>query len=274
VCYRGEKDIGYSKPFRHLEFTSALEAELNLSSENSLSIDFVNALNYTGQAIMADVSIEHFNEAMQYISFGDNPDIQIPLEIVIKAVERCSLVHALYEIIATGEDVKDLAPRAIEDGGFADMYKGGPNEKATWCFRARNYGDFATSDAGKEKRYSSRARSVSLEKEGLQALTDLLIRFGGKVDLLQPDCKIYVFDGLEGRRKLLTRRVAVGPKVRKLLSCDVKTFLRCPHPTTLCSADIFDCTRYTDLHHEHSTLPDRFFLTLQRRSDNKSQFHS
>ena len=214
---RGEKDVGYSKPFRQLEFTSALEAELELPSDESLSIEFVNALNYTGQAAMADVSIEHFNEAMQYLVFRpEKSNTRITKEGVIAAVERCSIVHAVYEVIASADDVNKLAALAIGDGGFEDMYKEGVNKHATWCFRARNYGELAMSDVGKEKRYSSRARSMKMEKEGLKALTDLLLRFGGKVDLLEPDCKIYIFDGLENTRKVLSRRLAVGPKVRKI----------------------------------------------------------
>jgi tRNA G10 N-methylase Trm11 len=74
----------------------------------------------------------------------------------------------------------------------------------------------ATSDeadtAGKEKRYSSNARSMKLEQEGLKALTELLIKFGGKVDLLNPDCKVYIFDGFVGNKKVLARRIAVGPR--------------------------------------------------------------
>ena len=61
---------------------------------------------------------------------------------------------------------------------------------------------------------------MKLEKDGLTALKDLLIKFGGKVDLENPDCKIYIFDGLQDvidgeldTRKILARRIAVGPKV-------------------------------------------------------------
>jgi hypothetical protein len=217
--YRGEKDLGYSKPFRQLEFTSALEAELEMPPEKPVSIEFVNALNYTGQAAMDDVNIEHFNEAMQYISFPDVDDdilgekTEITRDAIIRAVARCSLVHAVYEVIALAEDLNDLATMAIEDGGFEDLYKGGPNEHATWCFRARNYVSLSTSNTGKEKRYSARARSTTLEKAGLKALTELLIRFGGKVSLLEPDCKIYLFDGLEESQKLLARCIGVGPRV-------------------------------------------------------------
>jgi hypothetical protein len=135
---------------------------------------------------------------------------------VIRAAQRCSLVHALYEVIASADDINDLAPLAIQDGGFADMYRDGENGKMTWCFRARNYRDPNMSDSGREKRYGSRARSMALEKTGLTALKELLLLFGGKVDLLDPDCKIYIFDGLVEKDKTLARRIAAGPKVRNL----------------------------------------------------------
>ena len=222
IHWRGEKESGYSKPFRQLEFVSALEAQVGRSyTHPPLLLKFTNALNYTGQAEMADVNIEHFNEAMQYLEFGsddddDDDDLTIPItkEDVIRAGERCSLVHAVYEVIASADDIQELAPLAITDGGFEDMYKGQENQKMTWCFRARNYRDPNTSDAGREKRYSSRARSMGLEKAGLTALKELLLKFGGKVDLLEPECKLYLFDGLTAHSKTLARRIATGPRVR------------------------------------------------------------
>jgi hypothetical protein len=215
IHWRGEKDSGYSKPFRQLEFVAALEAELGLTHTNPLSLQFTNALHYTGHTEMADVNIEHFNEAMQYVEvLVDDLTVPISKGAVIRAVERCSLVHAIYEVIASAEDLQELAPLAIQDGGFHDMYKGEENGTLTWCFRARSYREPTTSDAGREKRYSSRARSMGLEKAGLAALKDLLIRFGGKVDLLEPDCKIYLFDGLTANSMTLARRIASGPRVR------------------------------------------------------------
>ena len=218
IHWRGEKESGYSKPFRQLEFVSALEAELGLPYSHPIPLKFTNALNYTGQAEMADVNIEHFNEAMQYLNFVSNdPTTPISREAVIRAGERCSLVHAVYEVIASSEDIHELALLAIKDGGFEDMYKGEENQKMTWCFRARNYREPTTSDAGREKRYSSRARSMGLEKAGLTALKELLLKFGGKVDLLEPQCKIYLFDGLTANSKTLARRIATGPKVRAFI---------------------------------------------------------
>ena len=196
-----------------MEFLAALAAECRIPNQDSLSIDFVNALNYTGQSYMEPNQIEHFNEAMQFLTISKKDCDVVSRQATIQAIQRCSLVHALYEVIAIGNDYQELAEIAIADGGFDDMYKGGLNENDTWCFRVRNFGDLATT-MDKEKRYGARARSLSMEQEGLKALKGLLIRFGGKVDLRNPDCKIYVFDGLHNSKKVLTRRIAVSPKVR------------------------------------------------------------
>jgi hypothetical protein len=248
IHWRGEKDPGYSKPFRQLEFESALAAELDLLSLDTSSsaivkdetsprrvpVNFVNALNYTGDEFMLDMNVEHFNEAMQFVSFGDD-SITVSRDDVIRTVQRCSLVSGLFEIVASSDNLDDLAPRAIENGGFSDLFKGASNEKATWCFRARSYGarlydaddkvqDVNSSKKGRTKRYSSRTRSMKIEKDGLKALTSLLIQFGGKVDLENPDEKIYIFDGLEDETsdddcsKILARRIASGPQVRNSLS--------------------------------------------------------
>jgi len=286
IHWRGEKDPGYSKSFRHLEFESAIAAEL--AAQNALStssttatttttttdddngskrkhaaeatmpnVTYANALNYVGNESMTDMNIEHFNEAMQFVSFSfpspdndDNDNVRsnsgglLSKQIVIRAVERCSLVHGFYEIVASSDKLDDLADLAIADGGFADMYEGGSNEQATWCFRARMYNASEipeeTSSKGRSKRYSSRARSMKIERTGLDALKDLLIRLGGRVNLEEPDCKIYLFDGLEEEeqqeeeetidggssssdggsggskrvgRKMLARRIASGPKI-------------------------------------------------------------
>jgi hypothetical protein len=245
IHWKGEKEAGYSKPFRHLEFRSALEAELNINRAECHQhppIHFVNALNYAGHEFMPDVNIEHFNEAMQYIIFTSTNDenMTISRNAIIRAAQRCSLIHALYEVIASSDTLDKLAKLAIDDGGFSDLYKGSDsnNTNSTWCFRARNYGDdvvhnnVANDDGeeagdsnivGRVKRYSSRARSMGMEREGLEALADLLIRFGGKVDLLNPQVKVYLFDGLKEEsgmpRKVLARRIASGPKVRTIASC-------------------------------------------------------
>lgn len=241
-----------SKPFRQLEFESAIAAELCLSTISKSSsailddgngkiskneepkkrtVHFVNALNYTGEVSMPDENIEHFNEAMQFVSFADD-SIIVTRDTIIRTVERCSLVHAVYEIVASSENLDDLAQRAIEDGGFADLKPGAVNEAYTWSLRARMYSETDTvqdvnSGNGRSKRYSSRTRSMTIEKDSLKSLKSLLVQFGGRVNLENPDCKIYIFDGLVEDetdsicRKILARRIATGPKVCDFLSLNI-----------------------------------------------------
>mmetsp|Transcript_57929 Transcript_57929/g.141544 ORF Transcript_57929/g.141544 Transcript_57929/m.141544 type:complete len:461 (+) Transcript_57929:53-1435(+) len=119
-------------------------------------------------------------------------------------------------------DLDLLAQRAIDDGGFQDMYMYHLNDAEnnnntdknsdrfdTWCFRARSYrnpllkmqqtqqqSNKKAKSKGKGKRYGSRARSMKLERDGLKALRPLLEKFGGQVDLKNPQMKIYLMDGL------------------------------------------------------------------------------
>jgi tRNA G10 N-methylase Trm11 len=50
------------------------------------------------------------------------------------------------------------------------------------------------------------------ERKALKDLTPLLSKFVGRVDLMNPDCNIYLFNGLKGK-VVLARRLAVGPPV-------------------------------------------------------------
>jgi hypothetical protein len=243
-------------------------AESNIPVETPFSINFVNALNYTGESKMANVSLADFNEAMQYIIIPD--DKLIERRAIIAAAARCSLVHAVYEVIAEGTTYDELAPLAILDGGFKDMYKGGPNENMTWCFRARRYGHPTIE---KEKRSGSRARSMQTEKQALKALTDLLILFGGKVHLQEPDCKIYIFDGFDTSKKVLARRISTSPRVRDtLFSCFYLSiaqpcFIVVAHPLFVNNAfttDILDCSQYTDLYYKYTSRADCRLFVMQR----------
>ncbi|KAG7354264.1 RNA methylase [Nitzschia inconspicua] len=253
IHWRGEKDAGYSKPFRQLEFQGAMAAETATRTTTTATYQdvrptFVNALVYNGNEFMPDVNVEHFNEAMQYVSFQKNENTNrsdnnhdnhmvgavVSRKSVENAASRCSLVHAVYEIIAQSDDLDMLAELAIQDGGFEDLYKENEFQHQgllTWCFRARSYlGDLVdspsdretvsssttTTKSGKVKRYGSNTRSMGLERKGLKALTPLLVKLGGKVDLLNPHVKIYIFDGLRDEhgqpQKVLARRIATGPR--------------------------------------------------------------
>jgi tRNA G10 N-methylase Trm11 len=165
---------------------------------------------------LPQLKLTAFNEAMQYISFS--PDHSIPpLDAVLEAAKRCSLIHSIYQIVARAENYEDLAPIAIDNGGFEDLMEGGDNVKSTWCFRARVYGELPEEEEereeGKDIRYGGRARSMTAESEALNALKPLLIKFKARVNLKEPDCKIYIFDGLKGGKPVLARRLMTGPQI-------------------------------------------------------------
>jgi len=213
---------GYSLQFRHDEFRGALAAVTGKDDEVEASINFANALEYSGKnddpVMMSEIKKDAFNQAMQYLDLGDNTSsllLMVSTEECIQAVQRCSLIHALYEIVAEtdSETYDDLATQAMENGGFDDMMMmtSSDGNNMTWCVRVRHYGE--NESTSKERRYGHRARSMALERQGLQALKPLLLKFTGKVDLAQPACKIYIFDGLTRSRKVLARRLASGPRI-------------------------------------------------------------
>ena len=217
VHWRGEDTVGYSLTFRHPEFRGALSAVTNQSFENSKSpIHFQNALEYDGEAFMDETKLIAFNQAMQWITLNDDASDSFDrndfsLEKFIATVSRCSLIHTLYEVVAEGDTYEELNDKALKNGRFQDVMRGGENENDSWAVRVRHFGDEAGTK--KERRHGGRTRSVNMEQEALLALKPMLLKFGGRVDLRNPDCKIYVFDGMMGK-KVLARKIASGPKVR------------------------------------------------------------
>jgi len=223
IHWRGEDVEGYSLEFRHPEFLGALSAVTNISfdGQNNSPIHFENALEYDGEAPMAEVKRIAFNQALQWLTFSDPSSgldkSKFSLNALIAAASRCSLIHTVYEVVAEGTEYSELNDKAIENGGFQDCLRGGENEHHTWAVRVRHFGDKAGSK--KEKRHSGkRTRSVNMEQEALLALKPMLLEFGGGVDLKNPDCKIYVFDGLMGK-KVLARKIASGPPVSVRAAC-------------------------------------------------------
>ena len=218
IHWKGEGIEGYSMQFRHVEFCGALAAVLeqppplleSLLDTQDDSVHFTNALHYSGATDMPPAKRERFNNAMQYVRAAANDNI-IPKHAFCRAAERSALVHALYEVVARGTSCAELASLALAQGAFGDMVLPRPKgyEAATWCVRVRHYG----ADAKSEKRYGSRTRSLTLEKKALRELEPLLKTFSGAVNLRQPDCKIYVFDGIgEAGEMVLARRLVTGPQ--------------------------------------------------------------
>eukprot|EP00957_Ditylum_brightwellii_P211426 15366154-Ditylum_brightwellii.AAC.1 len=112
-------------------------------------------------------------------------------------------------------------------GSFHDMSSmDGKHYNSTWSFRLKYFGtitddtvisqeDEKNNKRGDNKRFGYRTtRSVKKEREALALLKDLFIPLGGNVDLKNPDVSILLFEGLgDGDEKILTRKVADGPKV-------------------------------------------------------------
>lgn len=211
VHWKGEGGEGYSIQFRHEEFRGALAAVLHDSLRSDVaSLCFTDALEYSGVEEIHETKLSQYNQALQYVEVSDSSSI--PRWAFKNAAERCSLLHAIYEVVAVDyENYDRLASLGVENGGFSDMTRGGDNEDFTWCVRVRNYSrKFSTK---KDQRHGIRTRSTSKEKEALVALKPLLETFGGAVDLRNPDCKICIFDGLKEGRKILSRKLASGPDV-------------------------------------------------------------
>ena len=211
---RGEGDEGYSLSFRQPEFMGALQGLTKVPFEDEPPLKFFNALNYNGSVPLHEVKLKAFNEALQWVNLSHVGEVNkesFTLGTYASAVERCALVATLYEVISEGDTYDELNDKAIQSGGFDDMMIGAENEQCTWAVRVRQFGG-EREVLGKERRHGIRARSVSMEKDALMALKPMLLKFGGGVDLKNPDCKMYVFDGLNGR-KALARKLADGPRV-------------------------------------------------------------
>jgi 16S rRNA G966 N2-methylase RsmD len=304
IHWKGEGTEGSTLQFRHVEFQGSLQAVLLASANsniiiscdtygasspaahnvNDYAISFSNALQYSGKAEMPTHKRIRFNSAMQYLHLEQKTTTTttaatrsiVPLELLIHAAERCSLIHAMYQVVASAavtsspsssqdeasssSSYERLSERALQGGLLDSMRRGNVEEHSTWCVRVRYYGGddddqhFVSSSNSdyedgcsrlekrrkREKRHGERTRSLSRERRALQDLKPLLLTFGGGVDLQNPDCKLYVMDGLleQQRRqpslllnerdddrksdeqkqqrqqvKILARRIAIGPRV-------------------------------------------------------------
>uniref|UniRef100_A0A7S2YLU9 Ribosomal RNA large subunit methyltransferase K/L-like methyltransferase domain-containing protein n=1 Tax=Entomoneis paludosa TaxID=265537 RepID=A0A7S2YLU9_9STRA len=172
---------------------------------------------------MPEEKVSEFNEAMQYVRVLR--DVTTSDEITqldfVRATQRCSLVHALYQVVSRSDSYEGLSEVALQNGNMIDMQPGKENQNATWCFRVRHYGQ--ASGTKKQKRHGDRTRSVSQERIALKEMTPLFMTFGGAVDLENPDCKLYVFDGVkpipeqkQEDTKILTRQIATGPQIYRI----------------------------------------------------------
>ena len=208
VLWRGESAAGYSFQFRHRELTNSIAAAFGLSDAPTLSYD--GMLKYDGERELSERELKGIEGAMEFISNADGSPIS--KQWLIQATERTSLMRECYEVVAKADTYDELARLALESGALDDVLSGGENQDATWKLRLRQYGSTSTNDKG--RRYGKNARSpIRAEKQAIQAMADLFIRFKGKVDLINADCGLYVLQGTKEKKMVLARTIAKGPKI-------------------------------------------------------------
>ena len=206
------------------------------------------------------------------------------VESIFKStIERCSLIRTAYRIVAeTNHSYTDLAIIAIENNSFSDLMMVDTADDdtetptpPTWSIRLRRYGVRTTMDENSHSQTTARfgknvRSSIRHEHAAILDMKELVQQFRGRVDLMEPMCKIYILDGLQSSfhnydqqqqqqqqqqenhgnnnsdivtttntYKLLTRVVASGPKTSmyapKTRLCVTRTPL-CPIASfTLCN---------------------------------------
>lgn len=228
---RGEHKEGYSQSFRHWEFLSALSATIANANKGVEASDVFKQLERTTftNAFFFDpfkrksldvpslYQVGLYNEALQHISFPtDNNYYQyITTEVIANTTERCALIHSSYRVVATGMEYSTLVEKASESGAFDDMIsKEIQQVYKSWSVRRHEY-SFADDD--NNPRFGKRTtRSPKKEQAALIQLKPLLIDFGGKVDLKNPDCHIYLLEGLRDN-ECVADVVSGGDELNKIL---------------------------------------------------------
>ena len=193
---------------------------------------------------------------------NDGSTISTLNELFSNTIQRCSLIRTAFQIVSKGTSHKELATKAIDNGSFDDKMTGGVNEDATWSIRLRRYGPIDNNEATttdttadnngsttnnnnssnkkakkRQARYGKNVRSpLRDERRAIVEMKELVNLFSGKVDLTNPECRIYLLEGLkpcrlnqngcdDGESKMLLARViAQGPKVCKMDMDDVMIF--------------------------------------------------
>ena len=197
---------------------------------------------------------------------NDGSTISTLNELFSNTIQRCSLIRTAFQIVSKGTSHKELATKAIDNGSFNDKMTGGVNEDATWSIRLRRYGPVDNNEATttdttadnngsttnnnnssnkkakkRQARYGKNVRSpLRDERRAIMEMKELVNLFCGKVDLTNPECRIYLLEGLkpcrlnrngcddaedDGESKMLLARViAQGPKVCKMDMDDVMIF--------------------------------------------------
>jgi hypothetical protein len=238
-----------------VEFLSALTATASESHRGLGASDvttklkdraiFTNAFSYDpykridGQFLPPTVSlrqVEMYNNALQYL---DILDASLSTESIKRATERCSLIHSTYIVLADASSFSILLDRSLQSKTFNDMIQS-DGSGATWRFR-RHESSFVVDDDN--PRFGKRGtRSLPKERAALARLEPLLAQLGGRVDLKNPECDIFLLEGLssmtETSTKILSRRLSDGahhniiaPKTRICITrtplCSIAAYLLC-----------------------------------------------
>lgn len=255
--------------------------------------------------------VESYESAMQYASLSPDPALSCNISqeewtaLFKSTIERCSLIRNAFQVVAEGDSYEEVAGEALKKESFEDMMQGGINEDATWSIRLRRYGSVedevvtnSSGTQGKKKqqqaRYGKNVRSpLTDERNAIMSMADLVQLFRGKVNLANPDCKIYLLEGLkrrrivssdgeeanaEGSKILLTRILAVGPKVRCCYMLQTSTVKNCitlciELGLSLCSSILQDfnlCTKDENMCHHNTVMPYRLLHSMQHSSTTKT----
>jgi tRNA G10 N-methylase Trm11 len=269
---RGEGTKGYSLQFRQLEFSNAVSALLlsqhnqsnRLKRDNSLLLDDSKKEETNDDVVKfldATLTVDRLDDlygAMQYVqvlNFQQQTQQQVsskttPMQLVDQghilkeATERCSLVREIYSIIAVGESHEQLAHEALKNsnknGVIARLMKeqgaghgtntNSSNNSLSWCLRFREYNTDGSKRFGVSKR-----SSMKKERQVIDGLKPLLQEFGGHVQLKDPDCALYVFQGLNGANLMLVEKIASGALTQKI----APNTRQCVTNTPLCPLSSF-----------------------------------
>lgn len=206
-------------------------------------VQFIHTTQQSTQAVPAETP-----EQIQLIDEG---------QIFQEATKRCGLVREIYSIIAVGDSYEQLAHEALKSpsktvisrlmkkqdadattssrssSGSMAQNDTASTKSLSWCVRFREYDNQGSKRFGVSKR-----SSMKKERQVIDGLKPLLQEFRGPVRLKDPDCTLYVFQGLTGSNLLLVEKVASGastqviaPNTRQCVTntplCPLSSFIMC-----------------------------------------------
>jgi hypothetical protein len=219
IHWRGEHKQQYSQSFRQVEFLSALSATAS-ESPSGLGVSdivtslkdraiFTNAFLYDpykqiDNQLPPTVSLCHvkmYNNALQYLDI--KCDAGLTTESIKRATEQCSLIHSTYIVLAQSSSYAKLVDKSLLSKTFKDMIQ---------FLELRQLGAYGAMSPAllvvddDNPRFGKRGTwSVLKERATLAHLEPLFTQLGGRVDLQNPECNIYL---LGGGCHLLRKQVA------------------------------------------------------------------